>query len=192
MSMTARNLDWLRSVKVEGVPGFGARLHECVTDIINGVQNIEQQTNTNASGTPAAPPPIDSVTVTPTSVGHHVSIQHGAEFYRGAHYHVEYADNPAFTNPFPAYSGPAREIDLATGNKTLYVRAFPSYNNTGNAEPAYHGGAIPLPVTGGTAGNHLVNTSQGSGTGQPGQGLQGFGQAPFRSVTGAPPTRGTK
>ena len=45
------------------------------------------------------------------------SINHGGEYYRGVHYHVESADNPHFTNPFPAYSGPAREIDLATGSQ---------------------------------------------------------------------------
>ena len=189
MTVNIRNLDWLRSVKVDGHPEFGARLSETIRDLITATTNIEQQTNADASGNPAPPPPLQAVTATPTSSGHHISINHGGEFYRGAYYHVEYADNPHFTNPFPAYSGPAREIDLATGGQKLYFQAFASYQASGNTSPVYHGGITPLPVTGGTI--VARGTSQGGGTGQPGQGLQGFGSIAFRSATGKPPGRGT-
>lgn len=189
MTVNIRNLDWLRSVKIEGHPEFGARLSETIRDLVAATSNIEQQTNSNASGEPAPPPPLQAVTVTPTAVGHHVSIDHGSEFYRGAFYHVESSATPAMTNPFPAYSGPAREIDLATGDQTLYFQAFASYATSGNTSPVFHGGTIPKAVTGGVSVPR--GTSQGSGTNQPGQGLAGFGSIPFRSTTGKPPGRGT-
>lgn len=188
MPLDVRNLDWLRSIKGgEPLPdGFGARFHEMLRDIVGGVDILEQQTNSNLTGHPAPPPKLQSITVVPTSVGHHVSINHGADFYRGAHYHVEAADNPNFTNPYPVYSGPAREIDLATGTKTLYFQAFTSYQNSGNSEVSFHGGQNPKAVTGGT--ETPLGPSQGSGTGQPGQGRSGFGPVPWRGLN--PPVRG--
>lgn len=191
MTVSVRNLEWLRTVKIAGAPEAGARLYEALSDLVQGLSNVEQQTNSNAGGNPAPPPPLQAVTVTPTAVGHHVSINHGAEFYRGCVYHVEYSANQSFTNPFPAYSGPAREVDLATGPQTLYFQAFASYPTSANTRPVFHGGLVPQAVVGGTGRLTTGNASQGGGTGQPGQGLQGFGQIPFRSTTGVPPTRST-
>jgi hypothetical protein len=185
---SVRNLEYLRSAKPTDA-GYAVKLAEALRDIVKCGEMVEGQTNANASGNPAPPPPLQAVTVTPTSVGHHVSINHGSEFYRGAYYHVESSASPAFTNPFPVYSGPAREIDLATGSQKLYFQAFASYQTSDNTPPVFHGGTIPQAVTGGV--NVPLGTSQGSGTGQPGQGLQGFGSAAFRSTTGKPPTRGT-
>lgn len=186
MPNTPRNLDWLRSLKIEDLPkDFGPRMFELVKDLNRNDEMLEQQTNSNLSGIPQPPPPLQAVTVTPTSVGHHVSINHGAEFYRGAYYHVESADNPHFTNPFPAYSGPAREIDLATGSQKLYFQAFASYQNSDNTGTVFHGGATPQPVTGGIATARGI--SQGSGTGSPGSGRSGFGPIPYRGAK--PPTR---
>ena len=182
-----RNLDWLRSLKVDSLPqDFGARLYELAKDLNRNSETLEQQTNSNLAGHPAPPPSLQAITVTPTLVGHHVSINHGGEYYRGVHYHVESADNPHFTNPFPAYSGPAREIDLATGSQELYWQAFASYPNSGNTTTVFHGGSTPQPVKGGTFTARGV--SQGSGTGRPGQGRAGFGPIPF--LGSKPPVRG--
>ena len=180
--ITIRHLNWLRSAKPTE-EGYSSRLFEMFQDLKNATGNIEQQTNSDASGTPAAPPGIQSVTVTPTPVGHHVSINHGAEFYRGLYYHVESSDNSHFTNPFPEYSGPAREINLATGPRNLHFRVFASYQNSANSPAVYHG-----PVVGGTAFRGTLQ-SQGSGTGRPGEGHSGFGNVPFRGSK--PPVRGT-
>lgn len=186
MSLSVRNLAWLRSLKIEGVPDAGARLHEIVQDLMKGTNTLEQQTNSNLDGVPAPPPRLQAMTVTPTSVGHHVSINHGASFYRGIYYHVETSDNAHFSNPFPAYSGPAREIDLATGAQKLYFRSFASYQNSDNTTTIFHGGSVPQPVTGGT---HVPRgVSQGSGTGRPGEGVSGFGTLQYRGNN--PPERG--
>ena len=185
MTASARNLDWLRGLK-EWTPEAGARFHEMITDMLKNDSILEQQTNSNISGVPAPPPRLQSVTVTPTGVGHHISINHGADFYRGVYYHVESSDNAHFSNPFPAYSGPAREIDLATGSQKLFFRAFASYQNSNNTSTVFHGGATPLPVAGGTAVPR--GTSQGSGTGRPGEGISGFGPVQYRGSK--PPQRG--
>lgn len=186
MPNAPRNLDWVRGLKGNALPeDFGSRLYELLSDLNRNDNTLESQTNSNLKGTPAPPPALQKLTVTPTQVGHHVSINHGADFYRGVYYHVEYADNPHFTNPFPAYSGPAREIDLATGSRALYFQAFASYQNSGNTPVVFHGGSIPQPVTGGTGAAR--GTSQGSGTGLAGEGRQGFGQNAYRGSS--PPAR---
>lgn len=188
MPVNVRNLAWLRGLQIDGVPDAGARLHEIITDLAKGMNTMEQQTNSNMNGNPAPPPALQSMTVTPTSVGHHVSINHEGDYYRGATYHVESADNPHFTNPFPAYTGPAREIDLATGSHKLYFQAFASYPNSGNTTQVYHGGTTPQAVTGGVS-TPRPALSRGSGTGKPGQGLSGYGPTPY---TGSkPPVRST-
>jgi hypothetical protein len=180
-----RNLAWLRSLKLDGHPEFGAKLFEALTDVRSGLDTLEQQTNSNLNGIPAAPPAPQSVKVTPTAVGHHVSINDGTDFYRGKYYHVESSEDRHFTNPFPEYSGPAREINLATGPRALHFRVFASYQNSDNSAVVYHGGAIPRPVIGGTA--FKPGSSQGSGTGRPSQGFAGFGPTPWRGSK--PPAR---
>jgi len=186
MPETPRNLDWIRTLKLEGHPEFGARLHELVSDLHTNTKQVAQQTNSSLEGTPHPPPPLQSVTVTPTGVGHHVSIAHGADFYQGCTYHVESSESPQMTNPFPEYSGPSREINLATGSQKLYFQAFASYPTSSNTTPVFHGGTTPMPVTGGVSVPR--GTSQGGGTGRPGSGLSGFGPIPYRGSK--PPQRG--
>jgi hypothetical protein len=185
MPADSPNLSWVRSLKLEGHPEFGAKLFELLSSFKGNLDTLEQQTNSNLNGTPAPPPNIESVTVSPTAVGHHISINHGAAFYRGLFYHVESADNPHFTNPYPEYSGPAREINLATGPRRLYFQVFASYQNSGNTRVIFHGGANPQSVIGGTA--YQPAPSQGGGTSRPGEGRAGFGAVPYRG--NLPPTR---
>jgi hypothetical protein len=187
MSETPRNLNWLRGLKVDGIPEFGSRLHELVADLVTNQNLIAQQTNSSLNGVPAPPPSPQSVTVTPNAAGVHVSIVHSSPRSRGVEYAGEYADNPHMTNPFPFHMGPSREHDMAVGSQKLYYRVWSQYQTSPPSAPVYHGGAIPTPVTGGTA--TPLGLSQGSGTGAPGQPLQGYGSASFTGS--APPTRGT-
>jgi hypothetical protein len=184
-----RNLAWLRGLKLDGVPEFGPRLHELVSDMIANDRQLAQQTNSSLSGSPSAPPPLQGVTVTPSETGVHISVQHEGEYYRGVEYHGDYSDNAHFSNPFPFSMGPNREHDLPVGTQKLYYRVFAQYQTGTPGNPVYHGGATPAAVTGGT--NVPRGTSQGAGTGRPGQGLQGYGSIPFKSVNGAPPVRST-
>jgi hypothetical protein len=185
MPAEAPNLDWVRTLRLDGHPEFGSNLFKLLSSYRDNLNVLEQQTNSSLNGPTTAPPNLQSVTVTPTDVGHHISINHGAAFYRGLYYHIESADNPHFTNPFPEYSGPAREINLATGRKSLYFQAFASYQNSSNTPIVFHGGQNPQAVLGGTA--VARGTSQGSGTGLPGEGRSGFGTVPYRGTN--PPKR---
>lgn len=178
----------IRSISVADSPSLGVKLYQTLRAMQTQMQNLAQQTNGDVAGQPASPPPLASITVTPTTTGHHISLSHPGEFFRGVEYHAFYADNPHFTNAFPVYMGPAREADVASGSKTLYFGAFPQYP-TGNPGPiVYHGGSQPIAVTGGV--DSPLGTSQGSGTGLPGVAHSGHGSVPYRSATGAPPVRG--
>lgn len=187
MPINVPNLAYLRTISTPEFPDLGRRIAEALTSLQDAHNVTESQTNANSTGRPGPPPPLGSITVTPTSVGHHISIAHPGEFYQGIAYHGDYADNPHFTNPFPWHAGPARELDLATGNKTLYFRAQGQYPTGASTDPVYHGGTQPIAVTGGTS--VPLGKSQGSGTGLPGEGLSGYGPVAFRSATGIPPTR---
>src|ERR1700674_3186385 len=127
MPSTPRNMARPRSPRTTGLPRFGSRLHELITDLVSNQNTIVQQTNAHLDGNPPAPPPLQSVTVTPTTTGVHVSIQHEGEFYRGITYHGDYSASPAFTNPFPFSMGPSREHDLPIGNQTVHVRVIGQY-----------------------------------------------------------------
>ena len=50
MAINVRNLDYIRSLTSEQLPGIGARLHETLTDLLTAVGNLESQVNGNASG----------------------------------------------------------------------------------------------------------------------------------------------
>jgi hypothetical protein len=175
--------------QVRSIPQIGVTLYQTLRAFQTQQQNLAQQTNANLNGEPAAPPPLAGITVTSTSAGHHISLTHPGEFYRGVEYHAFYSENKHFTNPFPVYMGPSREHDVATGGKALYFGAFAQYP-TGQPGPVvYHGGATPIAVTGGV--DAPLGTSQGSGTGLPGVAQSGHGPVAFRSASGAPPVRGT-
>ena len=86
--------------------------------------------------------------------------------------------------------GTARNITIPVGNQTRYVRVYSSYGSSPPSSPLYHGGAQPIAVNGGgTDSGPQFLPSEGTGTGPARVGLQGPGQTPFRSKTGAPPVR---
>lgn len=185
-NLKIRNLTEIRAAK-EWSPQLAAKMYEAMDDFRTAITNHLMQTNGNPTGQPQAPPALDAIKVTPTTTGHHISLTHSADIYRGIEYHAFYADNPNFTNAFPVYMGPAREADVATGSKHLYFGAFPQYPTGMPGAIIYHGGVQPIGVQGGT--ESPLGTSQGSGTGTAGVAHSGHGPIPFRSSNGAPPVR---
>lgn len=179
----------LRSISTTEAPSLGVLLYQTLRAMQTHTNNLAMQVNGDVQGQPASPPPLGSITVTPTTTGHHISLNHPGEFYRGVEYHAFYADNPHFTNAFPVYMGPAREADVATGTKKLYFGAFPQYPTGNPGSVVYHGGPQPIAVAGGV--ESPLGTSQGSGTGLPGQAHSGHGPLQFRTLTGVPPVRAT-
>jgi len=186
-----RNLAYIRALKLPDQPDFGAKLYEALSDLNSQHQTVAQQVNGNSSGQPVAPPPISKLTVTAASGHFSAEIQDQGPVYRGIGYFIEHADNPHFVNPQVVDLGAARNWTGFLGDATRYFRAYSSYGSSPAGVPAYHGSkSQPLPVSGGGAvPGAIFGTSQGSGTGQPGQGLVGPGQIPFRSPTGKPPSR---
>ncbi|MGH9343306.1 MAG: hypothetical protein ACRD19_06040 [Terriglobia bacterium] len=189
--MKIRNLDYLRSLSTKDLPGFGAKLYETLSDLLQAHQNLSQQVNGNASGNPAPPPSIANLKVTGQNGHHNLAISDPNPIYRGVRYYAEFDTSPQFTNPRIVPMGDSRNANVFLGNGTYYWRAYSAYMSSNPSPPAYHGGAAnPQPVNaGGSVGGPLLQDSQGSGTGTPRQGLSGPGPIPFRSATGAPPVR---
>lgn len=184
--MAIRNLPWLR-----GVAQIGSRLYEIVSDLNTQHQNLAEQVNGNGSSQPNAPPSIGGLQVTGQNGHFSIAITDNSPIYRGVNYFVEHADNPHFTNPHVIDLGASRNHNVFLGNVTRYWRAYSSYPTSGPGTPAYFGSQVlPTPVQGGgPTGGPNFTSSQGSGTGAAGAGLQGPGVAPYRSPTGLPPKR---
>jgi hypothetical protein len=188
-----RNLDWFRNLPPDvSLNEVGARLYEALADIDRQAANVEQQTNSNRTGEPPAPPPITGLTVSAAN-GHFqiaISDQNQTGTFRGLSYWIEHADNPHFKNAHVIELGTGRNADLYLGNVKRYFRAYSAYAGSAPNAPVYFGGATPKAVQGGGKDSGpLFLASEGSGTGLKGQQLQGPGVVPFRSTNGKVPTR---
>jgi hypothetical protein len=192
MPLPQKNLAYFKALKLPDNPEFGAKLGEWMEEMGQAFNNIEGQNNSNATGQPQTPPAINSLNVTASNGHFQIAINHeGAQFYRGIRYFVEHSDNAQFTNSHTEDLGTTRNANLFLGNATRFFRAFAAYPSSPPGPLAYHGSAgQPLAVTGGgTVPAPNFAASQGSGTGTPGQGHSGPGPTPYRTSTGAPPSR---
>jgi len=189
--MNIPNLDYLRSLRSAEMPDLGAKLYEALVSIQQQAVNIQQQSNTNATGQPQAPPQISGFNVTGQNGHFNLKIQDHNPIYRGIQYYAEYDTQAHFPNPQIIHLGDSRNHNVFLGNGTYYWRAYSSYASSSPSSPVYHGsGATPTPVVGGgVVGSPAIQASQSSGTGTPGQGLVGPGITPFRSTSGQPPVR---
>ena len=183
MPLNVRNLEQIKAKDV--------KLYEALQDIINGVNTHEQQGNFNATGQPLAPPPVTGVNVVGANGHLTVSITDANQnLFRGIQYFAEHASTAQFSDAQTVPMGTARNITIPVGNQTRYVRVYSSYSSSPPSSPLYHGGAQPIAVNGGgTDSGPQFLPSEGTGTGPARVGLQGPGQVPFRSKTGAPPVR---
>lgn len=179
-------LDYLKTI-----PDFGPKLVEALQSISRGSSNTEQQGNLNPAGQPAAPPSVNSVTVTGQNGHFDVKIVDNSQIYRGVKYFVDHADNPQFTNARTEALGPSRNGSFFLGNATRYWRAYSAYESSPPSKPVYHGSSVqPIAVFGGgNIGPPAFQSSEGSGTGPSMVTGEGPGKIPFRSTTGVPPSR---
>lgn len=176
MSLSVRNLAWLRKLDVPGVPSFGARMHEIVNDLIGGTNTLEQQGNFSLSGHPPPPPQPDGITVVPHPQGVDVSIQHSGNFYQGVQYQVDHADNPAFQGARTVDLGQSRNAVIPVGPWSGYYQVRALYPNGQSTAPVIFGGHAPKIVHGGSVSVASLLPSEGCGTTRPGQ-PPGFGGA---------------
>jgi len=180
MSLSLRNLDWLRSIKIDGIPAFGQRLYEMFSDVRTGVNTIESQTNSNLNGNPTAPPDPDALTVVPHPQGVEFAIHHNADFYQGIKYEIDATANGT-THSYDV--GASRNGFLPVGPLTATYKVRALYPNGQSSNPV----SYAKTVVGASVGKVAMLPGQGSGTTRQGQ-PPGFGGA-FRSSTGAPPVR---
>ena len=190
--MNLPNLDYFRSLKIDGAPDFGARMYEFAKAIVSQSRTTEQQTNVNAQGQPQPPPQVNGLNVQGQNGHFSVAITDNNPIYRGIQYYVEHDTSPNFSNPTTVHIGDSRNANLFLGSGTRYWRAYSAYASSAPSAPVYHGSSVnPTAVdAGGSIGGPASIPSQGSGTGAVGVGLSGPGPVPFRSNTGAPPSRG--
>jgi hypothetical protein len=182
MSASWRNFDWLRTVKIDGNPGFGQRFYELLSDARRDVSTLEQQTNSNLKGTPPPPPDPDAFKVVPHPQGVEFAISHNAEFYQGIKYEIDATANGT-THSYDV--GSSRNGFLPVGPLTATYKVRALYPNGQSSNPVAHNS----PVIGASVSKVAMLPGQGSGTTRQGQ-PPGFGGA-FRSSTGAPPVRTT-
>ena len=168
MTLSLRNLDWLRRLEIPGVQAAGARFHELISDMKKGVETMEQQTSSNMNGTPAAPPAIQNFTVQPHENGVEFAITHTGEMYRGVHYLIDHSETPHFQNARSVDVGETRNGFIPVGPRTLYYQVRAKYPWSDSTSPVFHGVSSPASVTGGTASIALL-PSQGCGTAKPGR-----------------------
>ena len=183
--ISVKNLNYIRSL-----PDFGPKLAEALQGLAVDAGTLEQQVNGNASGEPTPPPAINGISVTGQNGHFNIALTDNNQIYRGIRYYVEHADNPHFTSSHVVPLHDSRNINLFLGNVTRYFRAYSAYPASGPSSPVYHGGAQPIAVAGGgSVGGPAFTAGQSSGTATPGQAISGPGPVPFRSATGAAPTR---
>lgn len=174
MKLNGANLEYLRSKDV--------RAYELFKEVQTQVSQVEQQTNSNATGNPPTPGNLDQLVVSTGPSGEfQATIHDNAAFNRGVNYWLEHDTTPAFANPHVVDVGQSRNWSGYLGSQKLYWRAYKSYSTSGTSEPVYHGGSqtTAQPVQGGVAGRR--SPSQGSGTGAPGVGLSGPGPVQQRN-----------
>src|ERR1700733_4950894 len=99
MTADIRNLQWLRSIKIDGHPDFGARLYVALDDSRTHLNTLEQQGNFNLQGTPAGPPSPSNLNITPHPQGAPFVITHDANFYQGINYGI-YATSSGVTHTY--------------------------------------------------------------------------------------------
>lgn len=189
---TIRNLDYIRAAKPDD-PQLGARLYEALTDLIGHDTALAQQLNGNPKGAPQTPPTLNGLNVTAQNGHFNIAITDNNEIYRGIRYYVQHSAFPDFRDAVhtQASGSEQRNHNEFLGNVTRYFRAYSAYNTSGPSAAVYHGGAVPIAVSGGgDNGGPSFQSSRGTGTGPANGSVSGPGPVAFRSTTGAPPTRG--
>ena len=191
MPLNIKNLAFIRSAQ-EWTPELAGRVYEALQSIASAHNNVESQTNGNATGEPQPPPSPMGIQVTARDGYAHIALNDQGPLYRGVQYWVQHASNPNFTDAIhtQASGTELRNHTEFIGNQTRYFRAYKSYPASSPTSPVIHGGTIPNAVQGGgSVAGPLFLPPQGTGTGPSSGAISGPGPVSFRSSTGIPPVR---
>jgi hypothetical protein len=151
------------------------RVGEALDDVATGTNNLAAQLSADPNGSDITPANVAQVQAQHLGNGLvDVAITDNSSLSRAINYYIEADTSPNFTsNPRGITTGPIRNGSLVLPNGTYYVRAYSQYPAGGPPSKPVNA-AQPIVVTGSASLPLLA--SQGSGTGNPGQGGQGAGK----------------
>ncbi len=151
------------------------RVGEALDDVVTGTSNIAKQLAADPGGTDVVPANIAQVQAQHLGNGLvNFALVDNSALSRAIAYHVEWDSSPSFSiNPQGKTLGPWRNGTETLPNGTWYVRAYSQYPNGGPPSSPVNA-PQPITVTGSVTQQYL--SSQGSGTGRPGQSGQGSGK----------------
>jgi hypothetical protein len=176
------------------IPTIGNYLHDALSRIATGVNNLGNHVAVDPAGTIPSPPPIQQLTVKTSGTGLvHAVVSDNNQISKNLHYFVEYDTDPNFKQPHVQHIGVSRSMaplnlpakDDNGNPQSFYFRAYSQYQG-GHPGPAVHfGGDTPQAVNPGGAQQLTLLPSTGSGTAQStGQeGGSGFGKIQIRPAT---------
>src|SRR5580658_7858774 len=149
MPATAPNIEWIRSLKLEGHPEFGARLYQLLDSFRGNLDTLERQTNSNLTGQIAPPPMPSKLTIVPHPQGVQYSIQHDADFYADPLYEID-VNAGGITHSIDV--GASRNGVLPVGKLTANYQVRTRYANGLSSAPV----VAPTAVTGGSGSSALL------------------------------------
>ena len=174
-NVTIRNRGYIQNVKISPNQGTleGYKIAEAFDDVGGAVSNVANQLASSPDGTPITPPNVGAFQAKHIGSGTlHFSITDNGKIQRAINYVVELSDNPSFSNSQYVHFSPSRNGFVPNlPNGSWYMKAYSQYQHGGPpSSPVVHG---PIVVAGSSSTGLL--SSQGSGTGAPGQTNQGAG-----------------
>lgn len=183
-----KEIEYFRSI-----PGFGAYLAAAFTRVMDGINGLGNNLAADPTGTKDAPPTIQALTVKTNGAGLvHAVINDSNAIQKGAHYFVEYANEPNFLQPHVVHLGASRSMNPLllpalddNGNpQSFYFRAYSQYPGGHPGKAILFGGSVAVKVNPGGTNRLTLLPSTGSGTaassGQ--EGTSGFGKVLYRAA----------
>lgn len=145
------------------------RLHRVLTQIIDSVNNVAQQTNAAPVGKIPPPTSHSDLKVMGGAGLFDIAITDNSASYRGKEHFVDYSEDN-FQSFHTLSLGPAKNARVSLGNKNLSFRSYAQYPTSGPSDHLYQGSI----VSGGGSVEPPMQGGQGSGTGS-----SGYGEVPF-------------
>jgi hypothetical protein len=181
-----KELNYFRSL-----PGFGSYLAAALSRLQDGLNGLGNNLAADPTATKDPPPTIQSLTVKASGGLVHAVVSDNNAIQKGAHYFVEYANEPNFLQPHVVHLGVSRSMQPLNlpalddnGNpQSFYFRAYSQYPGGHPGKAIFFGGSVATKVNPGGTSRLTLLPSTGSGTaaasGQ--EGSSGFGKVLYRA-----------
>jgi hypothetical protein len=144
--------------------------HEAFNNVQNGFSALSTQLGSDPNGSDVVPPQIGQVNVSQTKGFVDVAITDNGSIARAINYYLEIATDAGFSTARVYSLGPSRNWDKVLPNGTYWIRAYSQYPAGGPPSAAVNYGLNPVVISASVIGNHILQGTQGSGTGGGGAG----------------------